>query len=191
MWKPLTLTLTGVAPLLMHNGQLADPLSPFSKAMKEVAGRRLKSDADHEELARLEFLGGLWVNDEKQPCIPSEAMEACLVGGARKSKEGKAAVAALLIEEHLALGFEGPETPEELWADEQFRLRVPARVGQARVMRTRPIFRHWSAIAVVQFNSDLINASQVQKWVRVSGDQVGLGDWRPKFGRFSVEVTQS
>jgi hypothetical protein len=188
MWMTLNVRLIGGAPLLMHNGLLADPLNPFARAIKEVAGRRNKSDADHAELARLEFLGGLWLGEDDAPCLPGEAVEACIRDGARKSREGKAALAALLVEDNLPLIYDGPRKPDDLWIDNSFHSRVPARVGQARVMRTRPIFRTWSAVAPVQFNDDLLNRAQVLKWLRVSGEQVGLGDWRPKFGRFAVEA---
>jgi hypothetical protein len=186
MWTALNLTLVAAAPLLMHSGQLADPLNPFSKAIKEVSGRRRKSDADHEELARLEFLGGLWISDDGGPCLPGEALEACITEGARKSREGKAATAAILVEGNVRLDYHGPRDVNALWADPAYRLRVPARVGQVRVMRTRPIFRHWSADVAIQFNSSLINGAQVRKWIGVAGDQAGVGDWRPKFGRFAV-----
>lgn len=188
MWKTLDLTLTGVAPLLMHNGLLADPLNPLAMAIKEVSGRRQKSHADHEELGRLEHLGGLWLDEHSCPCIPGEALEACITDGARKSREGKAATAAVLCEGNFAVVHGGPTTPDALWADPAYRLRVPARVGQVRVMRTRPIFRNWAAPVRVALNTDLVNEAQVLKWLRVAGDQVGLGDWRPKFGRFTVEV---
>lgn len=188
MWKTLSLTLTGVAPLLMHSGRLIDPLGPFPKAIKEVSGRRLKSDADHEELSRLEFLGGLWLGADGRPCLPSEVVEACLTDGAKKSREGKASSSGLLVEQDAWLIYDGPPAPADLYADTKFRLRVPARVGQARVMRTRPMFPVWSAMIAVQINTDLLNPGQVQKWARAAGEQVGVGDWRPKFGRFTVRA---
>lgn len=188
MWKSLNVRLVGATPLLMHNGQLADPLNPFARAIKEVAARRRKSDSDHEELGRLEFLGGLWLGEDGAPCLPGEAVEACIIDGARKSREGKQASATILVEQNAPLLFCGPRSPAALWADKTFCLRVPARVGAARVMRTRPKFTSWSAEVAVQFNTDLLNQSQVLKWLQVAGEQVGLGDWRPRFGRFSVEV---
>jgi len=43
----------------MHNGQLADPMNRFTKAIKEITGKRKKSDSDHMEISHLEFLGSL------------------------------------------------------------------------------------------------------------------------------------
>jgi hypothetical protein len=39
---------------------------------------------------------------------------------------------------------------------------------------------------VLVFDDGLFNASQIKEIVTVTGEQVGLADWRPKFGRFSV-----
>ena len=54
-----TITIRGIAPLLMHNGQLANPLNPLAKEMKKVTSVRTKTDEHHLELQRLEFLAGL------------------------------------------------------------------------------------------------------------------------------------
>lgn len=187
MWKSLNVRLIGSSPLLTHSGALADPLNPFARAIKDVSGRRKKTDADHEELARLEWLGGLYVLGG-EPCIPGENLEACIIAGAKKSKDGPQAKAGVICEQSPALQYDGPRDPDSLWADERFRLRVPVRVGQARVMRTRPRFDNWSCSAVIEFNDDFANRDDVLRWLRAAGDVIGLGDWRPKFGRFDVEV---
>lgn len=58
-YQTLHFRITGIAPLLMHNGRLADPLDPHSKALADAARRRGKIEADHLEIARLEFLDSL------------------------------------------------------------------------------------------------------------------------------------
>lgn len=186
MWQTLNVTLSGHA-LLMHNGLLADPLNAFAKAIKDVSGRRNKTDADIEELARLEFLGGLYLHGG-EPCIPGEMLEACIVAGAKKSKSGQQAKAGVICDGNFPLLYEGPREPSALWADERFRLRVPARVAQARVMRTRPRFNDWRCEAKVEFSEDICNRADVLLWLRTAGDMIGIGDWRPKFGRFSVDA---
>jgi hypothetical protein len=54
-------------------------------------------------------------------------------------------------------------------------------------MRTRPIFHDWSAIVEVEYEDSVVNEEQVERWVVSGGTQVGLCDWRPKFGRFTAE----
>lgn len=36
-YKKLKFQITGVSPLLLHNGQLADPMNKFSQAMKKIS----------------------------------------------------------------------------------------------------------------------------------------------------------
>ena len=44
-WTTLTYKITGDAPLIMHNGDLANPLSKAAKALKQVTGKKKKTDA--------------------------------------------------------------------------------------------------------------------------------------------------
>ncbi|MBA9063155.1 hypothetical protein GGQ91_002543 [Methylobacterium fujisawaense] len=186
-YQRLRFKLTSVSPLVMHNGRLANPLDPMAKALKVVSGKRGKTDADFEELARIEFLGGLYVGEDG-PCIPGELIEATLIAAAKKSKRGPAAKAGLLSDGNHRLVYDGPRAPDDLWSDERFRLVAGVRVGQARVMRTRPIFRNWSAEIFVDFMPGQLNPAEVAEMVRTAGEVVGLGDWRPRFGRFTVET---
>ena len=87
-YRTIRFRITGVAPLVMHNGQLANPLNPFAKALSRVSGKRKKTEADYEELARIEFLGGLYVGDDG-PCIPGEVIEGALFRAAKKMRRGE------------------------------------------------------------------------------------------------------
>ncbi|MCK8787632.1 hypothetical protein M0638_25015 [Roseomonas sp. NAR14] len=185
-YETLSFKITGVAPLLMHNGQLADPLNPFSQSIAEVTKKRKKTDADHVEMARREFFGGLYISGGA-PCIPAEMIEAALIKGAMKEKRGPAAKAGLLVEQNAILEYDGPREPKALWQDERFRLRVAVKVGQAKVMRTRPRFDGWHAAVEVKFLPSLLNRKEVGDFLATAGEQIGIGDWRPRFGRFLVE----
>jgi hypothetical protein len=188
MYKKLAVRIIGDTPFISHNGQLADPLNRFSKAIREINGKRKKVDADLEDMAELEFLGGLYLNDGK-PCIPAEMLEAAINGGARKRKMGKQASAAVFIKQPGTLEYDGPTDPKELWKDGRFTLRVPARVGQATVMRTRPIFHSWASAFEVDINTDLANEKEVKEWIRIAGQEIGIGDWRPgKRGHYGLFV---
>jgi len=191
MLEPLNFQIVGVAPLLMHNGRLADPLDNIVRQIKEVSGKRHKTDADHEEMARLEWLGSLYLHDG-EPCIPSDVLEAALIGrgsAARKQKMGKQAAAGLMVFDNAPLEYEGPRDPHEMWKMEEFRFRCRVKIGQASVMRTRHIFKDWAANVTVMYNPDVINSDDVKLWMDIAGAEVGLMDWRPKYGRFEVKGT--
>jgi hypothetical protein len=174
----------------MHNGQTADPLNEFSKAMKEISSKRKKVDADHEKLAELEWRAALYVDDQKRPVIPARVLEAAFVAGAKKSKLGKSASAAVYVDSDAVLEYDGPKDVDAMWEDKRFRLVVPVRVQMARIVRTRPKIDKWSAEVSVSYMTDVLNKSQVETMVRDAGIHVGIGDWRPKYGRFTVEVLE-
>jgi hypothetical protein len=83
--------------------------------------------------------------------------------------------------------YDGPETADELWKDESFRFCRIVKVGTARVMRTRPIFRDWIVDIELDVNTDLVNETQVFNWLKTAGEQCGAFEWRPKYGLFKVE----
>jgi hypothetical protein len=188
MIQKTTIKITGIAPLLQHNGQLANPLNPLAKKMKEVTSIRKKTDEHHLQLQELEFLAGLYLDEKRRVIIPSEVIESCLVEGAKKAKLGKAFKAAVSVMEDSLLDYNGPKTPEALWQQaETFADVRGVRVGGSRIMRTRPIFRQWSLAFTVTWDDEQINQEQLRKAVEDAGAMVGLCDYRPKFGRFSLE----
>lgn len=184
-YRSLSLRIVGVAPLVMHSGQLANPMSPQAKELRKISKKRAKTDADHEHLSRVEWIGGLWLSGG-QPCIPGEAIEACFVQAARKSKRGVIARAGMISPENWLLEYDGPRDVNKLWEVEAFRLIAGVRVGQARVMRTRPIFRKWAARVTFEYLDDQMDESDILDILRVAGRIVGLGDWRPRYGRFEI-----
>jgi tetrahydrodipicolinate N-succinyltransferase len=185
-WQTLKYQLTSSSDMLFHNGQMANPLNKWAKLMKQISSRRAKTDADHEEIARIEFLASLYMAADG-PVIPAEVLDAVLINGAKKSKEGMTAKSGAFCLEHARLEYDGPRTADELWADERFRHISIVRVGQAKVVRTRPIFNKWSAIVSVNIETGIVNPARVDDWLTIAGTQVGIGDWRPQHGRFQAQ----
>jgi hypothetical protein len=190
MLKTIDVELKGIAPLIMHNGQLADPMNEFVREMKKITRKpaKQKTDADHIELARLEFLGGLYLDEDKEPCIPGENLEAMLIEAARKQRLGKQAEAAIICDGMFPLIYDGPRDPKALWEDGRFRFTKGAKpTGQGRVMRTRPIFRSWSLLFTLAFDDSVIDEAQVRDML-VIAQGMGLGDWTPRHGRFEASA---
>jgi hypothetical protein len=166
---------------------LANPLNEIARQMKKISGRRQKTEVDLEELARLEWYGSLYLDDGQQPCLPGEVLEAAFVQAARRQKRGTQAQAGIICPSNYPLEYDGPATLEELWQQPEFRFTVPVRVKNNRVMRTRPRFLTWAATIAVQFDDSLLNANEVREIVRRTGSEIGIGDWRPRYGRFQAE----
>lgn len=184
-WQTVKFQLTSDCPMIPHNGQTADPLNSFSKAIKAISGKRKKTDADYEEMARLEFHAGLYMGPNG-PIIPSMNIDSMLINAAKKNREGNLAKSGVFCLSDAEMIYDGPKTAAELWENETFRFVAAVRVGTARVIRTRPIFRTWSAIVSLQVENTVVNVKQAEDWFYIAGTQIGLGDWRPQHGRFTA-----
>jgi hypothetical protein len=185
----LKVRITGKAPLLLHNGRLADPTDEVAREMKKITAKRTKTDEDHLELSRLEFTGGLYTDENGEPCIPGEVLESCLKSGAKVAKNGKKIEAGAFVSEYnVPLQYPGPRDADALWADKRFVHRSGVKVGQARVMRTRPKFDKWACEFTVEYQPEVINREEVVRALEDAGNLKGLCDYRPRHGRFNVEV---
>jgi len=187
----LKLSIKGVSPLLLHNGQTANPLNKFARQLKAVSGKRNKTDEDFEALAKIEFLAGLYLNPKGEYTLPAHNVEAVMLEGARKNKNGRLVQGGVFVVDDPILVFEGSEkTPEELWAGGEHALMVSVRVQRNRVMRTRPLIpTGWTAEILVQFDPATIEEPAIRQAFEVAGRERGIGDWRPKYGRFVVQGT--
>lgn len=188
LMQEITFEITGEAPFVMHNAQLVDPLNFYAKEIKRISSKRKKVEADQEEMSRLEFMGGLYLTqDEKAvPCLTGDILEATLVTAGRTRKLGKQVQSAVFVQGDFPLVYDGPTDKDELWKEKQFRMRRAARVGAARIMRTRPCFKKWSTTATVSFFESDIDARTIEELMAIAGDVAGFGDWRPRYGRFSA-----
>lgn len=204
-WKSMKVTLKGVSPLLMHNGDLADSLNPIVQEISKVTelkAKEKKTIANQERIAELEFTGGLWLDDNQEPAIPAAAVLKMLRDGASKQRSGRTIDTGVqVLQDFFPLAYAGPRSAEKLWGDglrttkgpNPFVLRASAVIGKARVMRTRPRFRNWSVAVEVQFDTEMINEKTMREVFQTAGRVVGLGDWRPgspkggTFGRFDVQ----
>jgi len=191
MIRSIDFRFVGMVPLLMHNGSLANPLNPLVKEMKAITGLRKKTDEHHLELQRLEFRASLYLDAKGRVIVPSGNIEGTLVEGAKKAKLGKAFKSAVMVNDDSLLSYGQNLTIDQLWdrAEEYADVRAVI-VNNSRVMRTRPIFRDWSIEVSASYDDEQINADQLVKAAQDGGQMVGLCDYRPKFGRFTVEVLE-
>jgi hypothetical protein len=188
-WQERTYQLKSSAPMLMHNGQTANPLNKFAKAMKQVSSKRVKTDADYEELARLEYSAGLYMGEDG-PVIPAQCIDAMITEAAKKQRKGRDAKAAVFTPDHARLEYDGPRTTEGLWTNEDFRLVANVRIQSSRVVRTRPMFPTWDAAVTLRFENTLVNPAELDQWMDIAGNSIGIGDWRPRYGRFEVVAVE-
>jgi hypothetical protein len=183
--------LTGQSPLLMHNGQLANPFNKFAKALKEVTSKRKKTEEDQLAIMRIEWEGGLYFDPEVGPYVPSENLESLINDGARLQKRGQDVERAVFVlTRKVPLLYDGPRDVEGMWASEKFldyRSTVNPSSG-GRTMRARPIFYQWALELDVHYRPDVIDRADLIRFLTDAGQHKGLMDYRPRYGQFTVEV---
>lgn len=188
----LRIKVEGTRPLLMHAAALADPLNPYSKQIKAIKANRRRTDADEELAAQLEWEGGLYYDTEDGlgPYIPGVNLEAVIKESARKWRKGKDVERGVMVtEEKVRLDYKGPRELAELKADGHFRDVRSARMPStgARVIRARPRFSEpWTLTFTVEFDPRTIEKKDLLAILERAGEDIGLGDWRPRYGTFAV-----
>lgn len=185
--KTATYTIQGKTPLLMHSERLANPFDPLTRELKALTGKRKKTEDDMLEIARVEWLGGLY-SDDDGIYMPGYNVFSALIGGGKLHKLGTAIRRAAIIEEdRLEIDFDGSRhDPEKLFEDKRFVDMRSVKVGTAKVMRCRPIFRKWKLTFGVHYDESGLERSDLDRCLRSAGAMVGLGDYRPRYGRFEV-----
>lgn len=191
MHKHVSFMVRGLSPLLLHNGQIANPLNKYAKALKEISAKRKKTDADYEAMAEIEWMGGLYLDEHSRPILPGEAIEAAFLKAAKQIRMGEKAKAGIISDGMWPIIHAGPKDLEALSKDPRFRDTRRVRVGAASVMRTRPIFVPWSLEFEISYLPDLFNEKQVVDTVVTMGRVIGVGDYTPKYGRFAVESSKA
>lgn len=208
-----SVTVTGKSPLLMHNGRLAIPTDRSTRELAEAhrAYQKDKTDANFEAMQRAEFMGSLYYFEQGEqvvgPYWPTDNFHTCLKNAGAKRKRGRGSLrnpvgAGLLWDGEInplayaPIGTNGAPAPrslDELWKNGNYHLTKPARVGSAKVARTRPIFRNWRFKVTGALDEEILDFADLEAVLTIAGQVVGLGDWRPEtkggsYGRFEAAL---
>lgn len=185
--KTATYSIKGTTAMLMHGERLANPFDPITKEIKAISGKRKKTEDDLREMARLEWLGGLYHDEDNGIHVPGYNVLACIVGGGKVHKLGTAIKrSALVVEDAIKVEFDGPKAPAKLFENPKFVDMRSVKIGTSKVMRCRPVFPQWALTFSVAYDENSIQRSELDRCVETAGQMVGLGDYRPRFGRFEV-----
>jgi hypothetical protein len=188
--ETLTATFKGIAPLLMHNVRLADPLNPYALALHELTSKRSKKTEDnHLEIRRAEWFGGMY-DVEGKPVIPADMVLAATIEGARKKKNGKQVQQGVFEAlPFFPLVYDGPKDITKLFNDSSgaYMDCRSVVVNRARVMRCRPRFNAWELPVALYYDETIIDREKLATALMDAGRLCGLGTYRPRYGRFEVE----
>jgi len=168
-------TIEGTAPILFHRWN-CESVESKSKAKKGSAEK--KSDDVESYVYR---------NDKKELCIPGEYLRGAVVGAAkfqqdprspRKSAADLFKAAIISLTELASLGVKD-------W-DLLDKRRVV--IQRNAITRSRPCMREgWKATFVLQVQlPEYIDQALLHATITAAGKLIGLGDFRPSYGRFQI-----
>lgn len=162
-------------------------MSPQARAMVDGGSKkRGKTDDDHAQLAAVEFETRLYYDEKVGVYVPGDAIHSALVEAAKSEKMGKNFKRSVMImEDKLPLIYDGPKRPQALF-DKGFYDRRTVVMQNRRIPRTRPMFQQWALEVEVTYAEENVNEVDLIRIATYAGRFVGIGDYRPKFGRFEV-----
>ncbi|GAI97946.1 unnamed protein product [marine sediment metagenome] len=168
MVRTYNVEITGIAPLLHHR---------FTGEKTRGTGK--------EYVPAEEAKKALYLNKEDIPYLPANHLEGCMINAAKNFKfKGRKTYmdffkAAILVEPR-EIPFKKPENPLEYVIDEQ-----PVVINRARVLAWRPRWDEWQfEFKIICLQPDRISDKTLKDILEYGGMFVGIGDFRPKFGRF-------
>ena len=201
------IAVTGASPLLLSNNLCSDPLSQASKDKKHFTSKRKKADEDHMSLRLIDWVySGYWskpgsveIDDVENAVnfdgfadltLPSQNFARCLRNGATAFKLGKEVTRALIVDNEPLIDYDGPKTAAEMVADSRFILTSPVVRMKTTNWVTRLILPQWNVNYQVTVDDERIAIADLERICQTAGRFEGLGTWRPRYGRFTSQLTE-
>lgn len=189
MTNSVAIEIRSVAPQLMRRWPGEKPTPPrTTKKTLELIQKRMKA----------EWLEALYLRDGVVG-LPNDNIFSCLLDGAARLRSKDAVRCGVyVVEEFVPLRvYSGPDDnrgrvlqgdPDTYYKNEHIDIRGVCLNPKAKTRgdRCRPIFRHWGLTFHLCYDGALIDHNLLKQVLEKAGDFVGLGDYRPRFGRFRL-----
>lgn len=176
--------IQGISPLLQHRYIFKDEFEEKAKKRTGVI--------DYSN----EWVKSLYWNEEVGVYQPASHIEGALIkaavnfqipGKRKKTYKDLFKSAVFVGPDVIPLGIKG--SPEELL--KKGRLVIDKRcvvVQKSRVERLRPRFDAWALKFQIEVHDDQIHPDAVREILEYAGRFCGIGDFRPRYGRFQVSL---
>lgn len=206
--KTIRLRWTGIRPLLMSNPQTVDPLNKYSRKSQSLNNekKQAKKKTDNwdaikrleSEMSENDFLASVYWNPDVGFYLTTDILEACIRAGAAKERKGKDVQTAVMVE---ADGGVVPiktkrkhKSIDDAFLDPEYLFRSPVKIPPktgSLVMKSRCMMpTGWQIDVEITYDDEIISKQALIQACVDAGALCGLGGWRPKFGRFTVEVIE-
>lgn len=163
--------IVGVAPLLMHNRPLE----------KEEGKKAKRKDEQHDSVKDAEK--ALYKDEVIGIYAPSEWIEASLRETAKEFKVRRTSLKSTVL---ASVFVEPLKIPLNKQKYDEIDVRY-VRIQRQGIPRSRPRFNSWELEFSIKYDGERIGKDTLKQILEEAGATKGIGDYRPKFGRFKVE----
>jgi hypothetical protein len=202
--KSMHVQFTGIRPLVMANPQTVQISNHYSMESRRLGAllKNARKKQDENKLVELEQVqmrndwesSAYWDDKENRFFLPDTVILACIRAGAAASKKGKDIERAVIITETQSY-IETPISHHSLdvaYQDDAFKLsgpcRIPPKTG-ALIWKCRCMMpTGWCLAFNVEYDDEIVATKSLEQALELAGRLCGIGGWRPKFGRFTVET---
>lgn len=171
----VAITIKGSAALLFHRWN-CESVESKSKAKKGSAEKKTDDTESY-----------VWRNDKKELCLPGEYLRGSIVAAAKFQQDPRSPrkSAADLFKAGIISLTELASLGSKDW-DYLDKRRVC--IQRNSITRSRPAFHAgWEATVILQVQlPEYIDQQLLNTTVQAAGKLIGVGDFRPSFGRFNV-----
>ena len=180
----------GTAPLKHHNDTLLDVTHPLTRQFKELVSKpsAMRTLDDDMNIAHVEWLAGIYHDDELGPYVPGFAIKRAITEAATRYKRGEPLKRGLVVIDHkLPMEYDGPRDLQSLW-DEGYRDicgAVNSGRNAGRVMRCRPCWEDWALTIELAYDPKECDADTLVAILEFAQIR-GIMDHRPEFGTFAA-----
>lgn len=188
----------------MSNPQTVQLSNPFAVESRRINGlvKNARKKQDENKLAEYEQLSARndWeassYYDSELNCffLPDTVISACIRSGAAAARKGKDIDRAVIVNETFVpiKGVPVHRGLDQYYADKRFVLSCPAKIPPktgALIWKTRCLIpTGWTLEFTCDFDDNTIAEKSLVEAIEAAGRVCGIGGWRPKFGRFTVEA---
>lgn len=175
----VNIKIKGVSPMLQH------------KFVSGEGGRKRSGELDYSE----EWRETTYADEEGNCFIPASHIEGALTkaavdfkirGKGNKTYKDLINATVYIQPDHIPLGIQIPENPTSNPLKPFYVDIRPVRIS-GRILRSRGAFaKGWEASFIIDVLDDQLPLGVLKEVLDQAGSTRGLGDYRPKFGRFIV-----
>lgn len=168
--EKIKVRIEGISPLLQHR-------FPMEDNQENKSAKRKKEYPAKEECEK-----ALYADSKGKVYQPAEHILGALITAAKNFSYERKRTYKDVVKSSVFV------TPDVIYHEyPKWEIdRRPVVVMRARIVRARPRFDKWALGFEIEFDNEVMGKDKLKEILEFAGQRVGIGDFRPTFGRFMV-----